>query len=220
MPWTCAQIEERLSEHLDGLLTPEERREFEAHVARCARCAPLVAQVGALVGRMQALEPLEDPPRLVSQILDRTLGPRAQAQTGWVKWLGWLRPVSLPRFGMGAVTVLASVFIVFSALGVKPGKLTAADLNPVNVFHNANRRAHLVYSRGVKFVNDLRVVYEIQTRLRPEAAPEPAPEEQPAAPQPNPQQKSEHETRPGQTANRYAAVLAVVLATDPGGSLR
>jgi len=220
MPWTCAQIEERLSEHLDGLLTPEERREFEEHVAGCARCAPLVAQVGALVGQMHALEPLEEPPRLVSEILDRTLGPRAQPQTGWAKWLGWMRPVSRPRFAMGAVTVLASFLIVFSAVGLSPAKMTAADLNPVNVFHNANRRAHLVYSRGVKFVNDLRVVYEIQTRLRPEAAPQPAPEEQPAPPQPNPQQKSEHETKPGRTANRYAVVLAVVLTTYPGGSLR
>jgi len=217
MPWTCAQIEERLSDHLDGLLTPEERVEFEAHVAGCSHCAPLIAQVGVLVGRMHALEPLEEPPALVSKILDRTLGPRTQAQTGWAKWLGWLRPVSLPRFAMGTVTVLASFFFVFSALGVNSSKMTATGLNPVNVFHNANRRAHLVYSRGVKFVNDLRVVYEIQTRLRPEAAP--APEEQPAPP-PNPQQKSEHETRPGRSANRYASVLAVVLTSDPGGNLR
>jgi len=220
MPWTCAQIEERLSEHLDGLLTREERREFEAHVAGCARCAPLVAQVSGLVGRMHALEPLEEPPQLVSRILDHTLGPRAPAQTGWAKWLSWMRPVSLPRFAMGAVTVLASIFIVFSALGVNPAKMTAASLNPVSIFYNANRRVHLVYSRGVKFVNDLRVVYEIQTRLRPEAAPQPAPEEQPAPPPPNPQQKSEHETKPGQTANRYATVLAIVLTINPGGSLR
>ena len=220
MPWTCAQVEERLSDHLDGLLSPEERREFEAHVAGCAHCAPLIAQVSALVGRMHALEPIAEPPRLVSQILDRTLGPRAQTQTGWAKWLGWLRPVSLPRFAMGAVTVLASIFIVFSALGVKPGKMTAADLNPVTIFYSANRRVHLVYSRGVKFVNDLRVVYEIQTRLRLEAAPQPAPEEQPAPPPRNPQQKSEHETKPGRTANRYATVLAVLLTTDSGGSLR
>ena len=217
MPWTCAQTEERLSEHLDGLLTPDERIEFEAHVAACSRCAPLIAQVGSLVGRMHAIEPLEEPPALVSKILDRTLGPRTQAQTAWGKWLGWQRPVSAPRFAMGALTVLASFFIVFSALGVNTAKMTAADLNPVNVFHNANRRVHLVYSRGVKFVNDLRVVYEIQTRLRPEAAP--APEEEPPPP-PNPQQKSEHEKKPGRSANRYASVLAVVLTSDPGGSLR
>lgn len=220
MPWSCTQIEERLSDHLDGLLAPDERREFEGHVASCSRCAPLVAHVGGLVGQMHALEPLEAPPRLVSQILDRTLGPRAQTQTGWAKWLGWLRPVSLPRFAMGAVTVLASFFIVLSALGVSPAKMTVADLNPVTIFHNTNRRAHLVYSRGVKFVNDLRVVYEIQTRLRPEAAPQPTPEEQPPPPQPNPQQKSEHETKPGRTANRYAGMVAVILTTDPARSLR
>ena len=41
-----------------------------------------------------------------------------------------------------------------------------ADLSPASVFHNADRQAHLVYARGTKFVSDLRVVYEIQSRLR------------------------------------------------------
>jgi len=34
------------------------------------------------------------------------------------------------------------------------------------MYHNADRQAHLVYARGTKFVSDLRVVYEIQSRLR------------------------------------------------------
>jgi hypothetical protein len=35
----------------------------------------------------------------------------------------------------------------------------------------ANRQAHLVYAHGAKFVNDLRLVYEIQSRFSaPEAA--------------------------------------------------
>ncbi|MGB9466199.1 MAG: hypothetical protein WBR10_13905, partial [Candidatus Acidiferrum sp.] len=40
-----------------------------------------------------------------------------------------------------------------------------ADLSPVNVYRNADRQAHLVYARSTKFVSDLRVVYEIQSRL-------------------------------------------------------
>ena len=45
MTWKCEQIEERLSEHLDGLLDASERAAFESHVAGCAQCRALVAQV-------------------------------------------------------------------------------------------------------------------------------------------------------------------------------
>jgi TFIIF-interacting CTD phosphatase-like protein len=34
------------------------------------------------------------------------------------------------------------------------------------IARNADRQAHLVFARSAKFVSDLRVVYEIQTRLR------------------------------------------------------
>jgi len=41
-----------------------------------------------------------------------------------------------------------------------------ADLHPVNIYRNANSRAHVAYARGTKFFSDLRVVNEIQSRLR------------------------------------------------------
>ena len=67
---------------------------------------------------------------------------------------------------MGFATAAACVVILFYASGLNPTKLRKADLNPVNIYRAANRQSHLVYARGVKYVNDLRVVYEIQSRLR------------------------------------------------------
>jgi anti-sigma factor RsiW len=212
--WTCTQIEEELSDYLDGMLGNNERREFEAHAAGCASCTLLLQQVGGLVGRMRVLEPLEEPPQLVARILDQTLGPRARTAMGWAGWLGWFRPVWQPRFALGAATVMATILIVFQATGIHPTKLTAADLNPANTFKNVNRHAHLVYSRGVKFVNDLRVVYEIQSRLRPEETPVPEPEQQTPPPAKNPQQKSEREGHPGRSANRGGLELAEILILD------
>jgi hypothetical protein len=51
----------------------------------------------------------------------------------------------------------------------------------------ANRQAHLTYARGAKFVNDLRVVYEIQSRL----GSQPEPQSAPQPPTQNPQDKSQ-----------------------------
>jgi anti-sigma factor RsiW len=207
MKWNCAQIEERLSDYVDGLLSEEERREFSAHVSGCANCAPLVSTVSTLVTRMHALEPVEAPLKLIPNILDQTLGPRGTAaHQGWRGWFAWLEPVMQPRFAMGVASLVVTIFILIQATGIRPNKLSSADMNPANLYRTANRHAHLVYARGAKFVNDLRVVYEIQSRLRPEAQPNQAPE--PATPPPSdPQQKSEG-PHPGRTANTSLVEVA------------
>lgn len=199
MNWNCEQIEERLSDYVDGLLSDEERREFSAHVAGCANCAPLVSTVSTLVTRMHALEAVEAPLKLIPNILDQTLGPRrTETRQGWRGWFAWLEPVMQPRFAMGVASLVVTFIILVQVTGLRPKNVNAADLNPANLYRTANRHAHLVYARGAKFVNDLRVVYEIQSRLRPEAQPNQAPEVAP--PPPDPQQKSEG-PHPGRTAN-------------------
>jgi hypothetical protein len=56
--------------------------------------------------------------------------------------------------------------ILLTASGFSWRKPKLADLHPVTIYRNTDRQAHLVYARGTKFVSDLRVVYEIQSRLR------------------------------------------------------
>ncbi len=214
MPWTCAQIEERLSDYLDGALLRDDEKEFSAHVRTCSTCAPLVKSVSGVVGRMRAMEPVEIPPRLISQILDQT--SRARSTPRW-RWLGWIQPLWQPRLVMGAATVFATCLIVFFTLG--PKRLQRADLSPVSLYRSADRHAHLMYGRGVKFVNDLRVVYEIQSRLRPEATPAPAPQEPVNPPSSNPQQKSQ-DHRGGRSSNRNVTLLAFTLMGDCGRSSR
>ena len=165
MMWTCEQIEARLSDYLDGALVGTDRAGFEAHVGECARCAPLVAHVSQLLSGMHSLEQVEAPPRLVYAILDKTLGPRETA-TGWAAVLGWVRGMASMRFAYGALSVAGTLVILLSALGFSWRKPKLADLQPVNIYRNADRQAHLVYAKGTKFVNDLRVVSEIQSRLR------------------------------------------------------
>ena len=61
---------------------------------------------------------------------------------------------------------MATFFILFSASGISLRKPKLADLHPTNVYRNADRHLHLVYASSVKYVSDLRVVYEIQSKLR------------------------------------------------------
>jgi hypothetical protein len=223
--WNCAIVEERLSDYLDGILSPAETAEFSAHAGDCDACGKLLKQVGGLVHHMRALDALEPPPQLIPKILETTLGPRRKQSAGWQRWFAWIPQFWQPRFAMGAITVAATIAVVLYTTGVSPAKLKKADLSPGNVFRTANRQVHLTYARSAKFVNDLRVVYEIQTRLQPDAEPSPAITPAPA-PQPNsqppsvnPQEKSQTSPHPGHTQSHNGVMLASLLDGNWAGNI-
>jgi anti-sigma factor RsiW len=183
MNWNCEQIEASLSDYLEGALTPEEAAKFVAHSSSCAQCQELVASVRGLIGAMHALEPLAAPVNLMPAILNSTIGPRT-SPGGWRAWFGWTRVIFKPRFAYGALTVLITVGVVSQALGIQWSMPTVADLNPISLYRNVDRKAHLAYAKGSKFVGDLRVVYEIKSRLEPseDETPQKAPAAAPSSP--------------------------------------
>jgi anti-sigma factor RsiW len=192
MTWTCEQTEARLSDYLDGLLEPAEQTAFDLHVNMCERCTPLVASVSHVLGTLHTLEQIEPSPRLLNSILTATQGPQS-----WRKAKHWLRSLQSPRFVYSAVSVAATIVILLTATGFNWKKPKMADLAPATIYRNADRQAHLVYARSSKFVSDLRVVYEIQSRMN-ENEQNPAVREQ-AIPQSSPNKE------PGQTDNSKPA---------------
>jgi anti-sigma factor RsiW len=160
MNWTCEQTEARLSDYLDGLLQPAEQATFNLHVNTCERCAPLVAGVAHALGGLYALESVEPPPQLQNAILTATLGAAS-----WRNARRWLRSLQSPRFVYSLASVAASVIVILTASGFSFSKPKLADLHPAKIYGRADRQVHRVYAQSAKFVSDLRVVYEIQTRL-------------------------------------------------------
>jgi Putative zinc-finger len=165
MTWTCEQTELHLTGYLDGLLPAEEQRAFDLHVNSCERCTPLVASVTHAVANLRSLPELEAPPRLVYNILDATLGPR-ETVTGWAAVLAWLQGIASPKFAYGSLSFAATFMMIVTASGFNWKKPKVADLAPAAIYRNTNRQVHLAYARGTKYISDLRVVYEIQSRLR------------------------------------------------------
>jgi anti-sigma factor RsiW len=160
MNWTCEQTEARLSDYLDGLLQPAEQSAFNVHVNTCEKCAPLVAAVAHTLGGLYSLEAVEAPAELENAILTATLGAPS-----WRNLRHWLRNLRSPRFVYSMASVAATMFIILAASGFSFSKPKLAELRPATIYHNADRKAHRVYAQSIKFVSDLRVVYEIQTRL-------------------------------------------------------
>ena len=166
MNWTCEQTEQLLTDYLDGLLPADEQHAFNLHVNSCERCTPLVASVTHVMNRLRGLPELDTPPRLVYNILDATLGPR-ETVGGWAAFLAWVRGFASPKFAYGAVSLAATFLMIVTVSGsINWKKPKLADLAPSNIYRNSNRQVHLAYAHATKYVSDLRVVYEIQSRLK------------------------------------------------------
>lgn len=223
MSWNCVNSEERLIDYLDGLLAADERTAFEAHGASCAKCRALVSGVRGLLDGMHRVEMVEPPQGLLYRILAETTGK--EAKPARKPGFSWFPAFLQPKLALGALSVIATFGILMQATGLDVRKISKADLNPVNVFRVTNRQAHLTYARGVKFVNDLRVVYEIQSRLQgaPAAEPAPAPQRRdqsnrPAAPESERQLKNFYEQ--ARDATLTAAVLCSLPVGTNGGVIR
>ena len=111
---------------------------------------------------------VEAPPELVTRILfEVTDGPsRAMIKPSLARRLfgRWIEQVLQPRFAMGMALTVLSFAMIGRFTHVR--QLTTSDLDPVKVWTSAEDRVVRWYNRGVKYYDSLKVVYEIQTRLK------------------------------------------------------
>lgn len=184
MSWNCAQLDARLDDYLEGRLSAQEAAGAQAHVDACVRCAEWAdARLAALW--LREVEPMDTPPGLETRILAQTLAPEPEESFWSVLDLGW-RALLQPRMAMGLAAALISFGLILNAVNVSPGDIRVTDLNPVNIYRSLNRQAQLTYASGVRFVNDLRLVYEIRSRLEAlQGEPEESPASAPSEPAPS-----------------------------------
>ncbi len=179
----CADAEILLADYVEGTLRGDALSALEGHLAGCAACAELARDSAEAVAFMERAATVEAPPELVTRILfEITAGPsHSVIKPSWTRRLfgRWLESVLQPRFAMGMALTVLSFAIIGRSAHVR--QLTPADLDPVKVWTAAEDRVARWYSRGVKYYESLKVVYEIQTRLKEWADEQPAPRT--AAPQ-------------------------------------
>lgn len=175
----CSQFEALLSEAIDGQLTGARKQSFEAHARVCAVCGPLIAD--ALAGQkwMKSLAEVEPPTHLLHNILASTSGissarllstsPERATSLGervrqW--WDSFVTPtatfVRQPRFVMSFGMIFFSFSLALSAAGVKPADLASINLRPSAI----KRTYYSTQGKVVKFYENIRFVYEIESRVR------------------------------------------------------
>ncbi len=189
----CSEFEALLSDALEGNLTPARKESFEAHRRVCAICGPLFADVQAGQQWLRALEPVEPPVHLVHNILAATSGvvsTRAATAGGTTtpfgerlreRWDSFFTPLAAfvrqPRFVMSFGMIFFSLSLGLNVAGVKPADVAKVNLRPSALRHAYNDAQIKV----VKYYDNIRFVYEIESKVRElkraNTPAEPAPEQ-------------------------------------------
>ena len=191
----CAQCEAMLADALDGALSPEDQKLFDEHMGLCGPCAQLLADAkrgAAWLEMLRSPQP-EPPAELLAKILEQTSGQAAANQPAYpaltpmpaggiapapahygnvVSFPGrfisaWRRNAVAhvwlqPRLAMTAAMAFLSIVLTLDLTGVRLKDLHASDLKPSSLkrdFFSANARVQQYY-------DSLRVVYELESRVR------------------------------------------------------
>jgi hypothetical protein len=188
---TCSQCESMLLDAADDALLPDERTHFDLHLTDCTGCTKLFADVRRGHAWMEMLkdDPPQPPADLVDRILAQTSGDSTVLQSVMAEvahrqsifghsagakvipfrapvprtpWARMVHTVMQPRFAMTAAMAFFSIALTMNLAGVKLSALRAADLKPANLrksFWSANNYV-------VRYYDNLRVVYELESRVR------------------------------------------------------
>jgi anti-sigma factor RsiW len=161
----CADIEITICDYLDGTLAPEQKAELERHLALCPACAEMARDAAAAVAFMGRAENVEPPPELITRILFEGPWNVGKAKPSvWRKWAtAALTPIFQPKFAMGMAMTILSLAMLWRSVG--PAPLRASDLRPSRIWASLEDRGVYAWGRTVKFYENLKFVYQIQSTL-------------------------------------------------------
>jgi len=233
----CGEFDLLLSDALDGVLTGLQLDRFQAHARVCSACGPLLAEVEAGRHWLKELTEVEPPASLVTNILASTTGvdsqrlrvhvttPQPRALGGWwERAQAWasegMQPiwgtVRQPRFAMSFGMAFFALSVALSVLGVKPSDLRSVSLKPSAIRHTY----YNTQARVVRYYENIRFVYEVESRVRElKRTVEPAEPRPEAAPAKQKDHKDDTTEQPEQKQERnYSQTDSrIILASAPLG---
>lgn len=170
----CSDLEILLADYVDGTLHGEQKSALEQHLVNCPECAELARDAAAAVGFMERAAEVEAPPELMTRILfEMTSGPsRAAVRPSWARRMfggllgSWGERLLQPKFTMSIAMTILSFAMLGRFSGIEVRQLRLSDLDPVKVWSAVEDRMQRTWERSVKYYENLRVVYEIQTQLK------------------------------------------------------
>jgi len=178
----CGLWETLLADALDGLLRPEDEATFSSHMAVCASCTSLFEE--ARRGR-EWLEFLSPEPEVPEGLLDNILAQTGPGHTSEYKlatadnvipmvipaWqrpgmMGRIRRFAEPRLLMTAAMAFFSIALTLNMTGVKLTDFRLSNLRPTAVRSFMERRLTMASTPIIRYYDHLRLVYEVESRMR------------------------------------------------------
>jgi len=174
----CNEFDLLLSDALDGVLSGTGLDRFQAHAKTCKVCGPLLAEAEAGRNWLKGLTEVEPPASLVNNILASTTGVDTQRLRATVRSpqprISWwehiqaslLEPiwatVRQPRFAMSFGMAFFALSVALTVAGVKPADLRQISLRPSAIRHTF----YATQARVVHYYENVRIVYEVESRVR------------------------------------------------------
>jgi hypothetical protein len=178
----CGLWETLLADALDGLLRPEDEATFSSHMAACPSCTALFEE--ARRGR-EWLEFLSPEPEVPEGLLDKILAQTGPGHTSEYKlatadniipmaipaWqrpgmMGRVRRFAEPRLLMTAAMAFFSIALTLNMTGVKLTDIRLSNLRPTAVRSFMERRLTMASTPIIRYYDHLRLVYEVESRMR------------------------------------------------------
>jgi Putative zinc-finger len=167
----CADVEIWLADYLDGTLASDVQAELEEHAATCAACSVFIREARDGLAALSQVEEVEPPEDLVTRIAFQA--PLGRTRHWWERpgFLSrftskWLDPVLQPKFAMGLAMTVISFGMLQRCTGIRVQEIHAADLNPVRIWDGVEDKVIRARDRAVKYYENIRLVYEIESQLR------------------------------------------------------
>jgi hypothetical protein len=224
----CVDVEALLADAIDGTLHGASLAAFEAHRDSCPACRTMVEEASRGMHWLKGLDEVEPPRHLVHNILAQTIGQIPEQRPVLVpkgeSWLERLKgklspmfaPVVTPRFAMSFGMAFFSITMLLSIAGFHVADLRHVDLSAKGI----TKAYYATETRVVRYYENIRLVYEIETRvrdLRRVATPEPGQEQQPA-PQNNQPKGDDQQDKEHRNQNYNREMGRPALAASPASS--
>jgi len=178
----CGLWETLLADALDGLLRPEDEATFSSHMAGCSACTALFEE--ARQGR-EWLEFLSPEPEVPEGLLDKILaqtGPGHESEyklasagnvvpiaiPAWQRpgMMGRIRRFAEPRLLMTAAMAFFSIALTLNMTGVRLTDFRLSNLRPSAVRSFMERRLTMASTPIIRYYDHLRLVYEVEARMK------------------------------------------------------
>jgi hypothetical protein len=170
----CTEWEALLTDALDGALHGAKLAGFEAHQQACRVCGTQYEEAAEGMHWLKGLDDIEIPKHLVHNIMAQTVGAlpiqREKAAVTGEGWLAKLRQrvtpafagVVSPRFAMSFGMAFFSITMLLNVAGFRVADLKHVDLSTKGI----EKTYYTAQARVVRYYENLRLVYEIESRMR------------------------------------------------------